>query len=80
MFFCEILYLASLAAILRPVEGYVVTDLKILVYCKPWVSQLKLNYSDKPFGLATYIQTFKYYIRPIGDCKIHVTANENISA
>jgi hypothetical protein len=62
------------------VEKYVVTHPKILVYCKPGVFQLKLEHADKPFGLASYIQTFKNYIRLIGDGKIHVTANENISA
>jgi hypothetical protein len=52
----------------------------MLIYCKPGVSQLKLEHADKPFGLASYIQTFKNHIRPTGDSKIHVTACENISA
>ena len=72
--------MAMLVAILRRVDGYVVTHSKVLVYFKPEVSQLKLEHADKPFGLASYIQTFKNRIRLIGDGKIHVTANENISA
>ena len=64
----------------RPVERYEVTHHKILVYCKPGVSQFKLKHADKAFCLASYIQTFKNYIWPIVDSKIHVTANENISA
>jgi len=61
--------LAIFAAILRPLEGYLVTHPKILVYFKPGVSQLQIQHADKLFGLDSYIQTLKNHIWPVGDGK-----------
>jgi hypothetical protein len=45
-------YLEVLAVIIHPVKGYKVTRLKIFVYYKLGVSQLKSERSAAPLGLA----------------------------
>jgi len=47
------------------------------VYCKLGVAELKLEPSPTPLGLASWFELLK---REVGDGKIHVSANENISA
>ena len=43
VFLYEIPYLTVLAAIIRPFESYVVIRTKIIVCCKPGVSELKFE-------------------------------------
>ena len=54
------------------------THHKIFVYCKLGVTEQKLERSLTPFGLASYFELLKSEIRPTGDGKIHVSANESI--
>jgi hypothetical protein len=56
---CEIPYWAVLAVIIRPGEGYAVSDPKVFVYCKPGVSELNLERSAAPFDLASKVGILK---------------------
>ena len=49
----EIPCLTVLAVIIRPGEGYAVSLPKIFAYCKPGVSELKLERSAAPVDLSS---------------------------
>jgi len=59
VFLCDIANVTILAAIIHPVEGYVVTWHKIFVYSKPGASELKFEHSAMQFGLASSVKLLK---------------------
>jgi len=59
VFLCDIANVTVLAAIIHPVEGYVVTCPKIFVYSKPGTYELKFECSTMQFGLASSVELLK---------------------
>ena len=69
----------------QPIGGNFKPDLTlktclVLVDCKFGFAELKLEGSLAPFRLASKFEDLQLLIPPFGDSKIHVSANESISA
>jgi len=55
MYLCEVPYLTILTTIIHKVESHEVTCPKTFIYCKPGVSELKLEHSAMLFDLYSYV-------------------------
>jgi len=75
---CDVPCYTLLTVIIRPRESYIVAHPKIFVYGKLEVAKQILERSLGPFSVASKSELLKRVIRPIGDCKIHVSTSEII--
>lgn len=60
---------SRLLAVIRPVEGFIVTCLKIFVYCEIGVAEHKLDHSTGLFGVVSFVNFWKVKYDLLGTSK-----------